>query len=242
MRRKQVPLPGLPLHQLLNMDSTSIKEHSVMQSASGMGGDPITACMCWDLYGGACAKVARMVETSLPIYVSEVCYNAGIEPTLQPITDERLCHSTADTEDGGHVDIKAQGFWGSDRQCAFFDVWVFNPLTQTYHSLRLATCHRRHKQEKKMAYDQLVREVKHSCFSPIVFSVSPWWYGPHYLQEVNVNDCDQAQSALQSKWSTGCAAGSISLLRFSIMCIRVSRKPSCLPSNSQRCYQPCPLR
>ena len=93
-----------------------------------------------------------MVETSLPIYVSEVCYNAGIEPTLQPITDERLCHSTADTEDGGHVDIKAQGFWGSDRQSAFFDVWVFNPLTQTYHSLRLATCHRRHKQEKKMAY------------------------------------------------------------------------------------------
>ena len=58
--------------------------------------------------------------------MSEVCYNVGIEPTLQPITDERLCHSTASTEDGAHVFIKAQGFWGSDS--VHYDVWVFNSL------------------------------------------------------------------------------------------------------------------
>ena len=45
MRRKLAPLLGLPLYQLLSMDSPSMKEHSVMQSASE------------DLYGGACTKL-----------------------------------------------------------------------------------------------------------------------------------------------------------------------------------------
>ena len=33
-------------------------------------------------------------------FMSDVCHNVGIEPTLQPITDERLHHSTVKTEDG----------------------------------------------------------------------------------------------------------------------------------------------
>ena len=42
--------------------------------------------------------------------MSDVCHNVGIELTLQPITDERLQHNTANTEDGASVDIKAQEF------------------------------------------------------------------------------------------------------------------------------------
>ena len=50
--------------------------------------------------------------------MSDVCHNVGVEPTLQPITDERLHHSTANTKDG-HVDIKDQVFWENDGVCIF---------------------------------------------------------------------------------------------------------------------------
>ena len=49
----------------------------------------------------------------------------GIEPTLQPITDERLVHRTANRQDGARLDVAADSFWGNDRQRAFFDVRVF---------------------------------------------------------------------------------------------------------------------
>ena len=62
---------------------------------------------------------------------SNVSHNVGIEPTLQPITDERLFHNTANTEDRACVNVTAQGFWKNDRQYAFFDVRAFNPLAHT---------------------------------------------------------------------------------------------------------------
>ena len=69
-----------------------------------------------------------------------------------------MSYRTANVEEGARLDIKAQDFWGNDRQCAFFDVQVFNPLAHTYPSLPMATCYR--------------RKVEHGCFSPLVFSVS----------------------------------------------------------------------
>jgi len=65
--------------------------------------------------------------------------NIGLEAILQPITNNRLHHCTANTEDGACVEIKAQGFWENDRQCAFFDVRVLNPpisLSPTLHPLQ----------------------------------------------------------------------------------------------------------
>ena len=79
-------------------------------------------------YGGFPTIRHNEVRDITAHLLSDVCHNVGVEPTLQPITDERLHHSTANTEDGARVDIKAQGFWENDRQCAFFDVRVFNPL------------------------------------------------------------------------------------------------------------------
>ena len=52
--------------------------------------------------------------------MSDICHNVGTEPELQPATDENLTNRTANIEDGARLDIKAQGFWGNDRQCAFF--------------------------------------------------------------------------------------------------------------------------
>ena len=44
------------------------------------------------------------------------------------MTEEQLTHRTANREDGARLDIVAENFWGRDRQCAFFDVRVFNPF------------------------------------------------------------------------------------------------------------------
>lgn len=42
--------------------------------------------------------------------MSDICHNVGFELILQPNTGESLHYSTANTEDGARVDIKAQGF------------------------------------------------------------------------------------------------------------------------------------
>ncbi len=58
--------------------------------------------------------------------LTEICHDVELEPTLQPLTGERLSHRTANTEDGARLDVKARGFW--DRmQCAFFDIGFFTP-------------------------------------------------------------------------------------------------------------------
>ena len=103
--------------------------------------------------------------------MSEVCHNVGTEPPLQPITDEHLIHRTANKEDGAWLDVAADSFWGNDRQRAFFDVRVFNPLAPSYQNTPLAQCYRRNEQEKQ-AYDQRVREIEHGSFSQLVFTTT----------------------------------------------------------------------
>ena len=104
--------------------------------------------------------------------MSEVCQNVGIEPTLQPLSGETMSYQTANSTDGARLDVKAQGFWGCETQCAFFYVRVFNPLAHSYHNTSLANSYRKNEQEKCQAYDQRVREVEHGCFSPLVLSVA----------------------------------------------------------------------
>ena len=104
--------------------------------------------------------------------MTEVCHNVGIEPTLQPITDERLVHRTANRQDGARLDVAADSFWGNDRQRAFFDVRVFNPHAPSYQNTPLAQCYRKNEQEKKRAYNQRMREIEHGSFSPLVSSTT----------------------------------------------------------------------
>lgn len=51
--------------------------------------------------------------------LSEVCHAVGTELCLQPVAGEVFKHKTADREVSAGVDIIAQGFLGSDRQCTF---------------------------------------------------------------------------------------------------------------------------
>ena len=64
--------------------------------------------------------------------LAEVCTDVTLEPNLQPLEGESLQFATSNREDNARADIRARGFWGSHRQCAFFNVKVFNPTAQSY--------------------------------------------------------------------------------------------------------------
>ena len=81
-------------------------------------------------------------------------------------------YRTAYKEDGARLHIVAESFWGRDQQPAFFDVKVFNPLAPSYRNTSLSKCYRRNELEKRRAYDERIREVKHGSFSPLVFSTA----------------------------------------------------------------------
>ena len=56
--------------------------------------------------------------------MSEVCPNVATEPVLQPVTNERFFHRSANTGTDARLDVRAQGFWGIHHQQAYFDVRV----------------------------------------------------------------------------------------------------------------------
>ena len=157
--------------------------------------------------------------------MSEVCHNVGIEPLLQPLSGESLEYRSANREDGARLDVMSQGFWAGDRQCAFFDVRVFNPFA---HSNRNHACYRRHEQEKRRSYDQRVRDVEHGIFSPLVFSTAGGM-GPTakvvYKKLASMLAAKHSQPySLTLNWLR-CRL-CFSLLRSSIMCLRGSRSVS----------------
>ena len=122
-------------------------------------------------FPSVCHNEIRDVTANL---MSEVCHAVCTEPSLQPVTGEQLTHKTANREEGTRLDVVAQSFWGRDKQSAFFDVYlrVFNPYALTYQNSSLSQMYKRNKQEKKRAYDEWVREIKHGSFSPLVFSAA----------------------------------------------------------------------
>ena len=95
----------------------------------------------------------------------------GIEPTLQPLSNEQLRLKSANIEDGARLDVIAEDFWGT-RQRAFFDVRVFNPLASSLRNTPIDTLYRQKEQEKRRSYDERIREVEYGSFAPLVFSTS----------------------------------------------------------------------
>ena len=90
-------------------------------------------------------------------FLTEVCYGVGVEPGLQPVTDEAFSYRSANREDGVRLDVVAESFWGRDRQRAFFDVRVFNPFAPSYRNTSLSQCYRKNELEKRRAYDERIR-------------------------------------------------------------------------------------
>ena len=103
-------------------------------------------------------------------WLSEVCSDVCIEPTLQPITGETLRGASAITTDGARLDIAANGFWGGSFERAYFDVRVFNPHAPSNRQQSLASTHKTQEQLKIRAYEQRVRQVEHGSFTPLIMS------------------------------------------------------------------------
>ena len=82
--------------------------------------------------------------------LTKVCHGVGTEPHLQPVTDERLFHRTANREDGARLNIVTEDFRGRDRQQTYFDIRVFNPLSRSYKNSSIAQSYRKNEQEKRM--------------------------------------------------------------------------------------------
>ena len=101
--------------------------------------------------------------------LSEVCHDIAVEPVLQPLSGESLRFSTANVEDEAHLDVSVRGFWGGNHQKTFFDVRVFNPMSSSYRTTAVSSLYRRFEHAKQKMYEQRVREVEMSSFTPLVF-------------------------------------------------------------------------
>ena len=158
-------------------------------------------------------------------WLSEVCNDVCIEPTLQPITGETLTGASAITEDGARLDIAANGFWGGCFERAYFDVRIFNPHAPSNRQQSLASTYKKHERAKIRAYEQRVREVEHGSFTPLVMSLSGGC-----ANAANIT-YKRLATMLAEKWEQPYCSTlaymrcklSFALLRSSIQCIRGAR-------------------
>ena len=157
--------------------------------------------------------------------LKETCHGVATEPSLQPITSETFNAATVNTQEGARLDIVANGFWGGAFERAFFDVRVFNPFAPSNRHSSLASSYRHHESLKKRHYERRVREVEHSSFTPLVFSLTGG-LGPAATAFYK-----RLSSQLSDKWKQPYSSTigwlrcriSFSLLRSSIMCLRGAR-------------------
>ena len=163
--------------------------------------------------------------------MSEVCPNVATEPTLQPVTNERFYHRSANTESGARLDVRAQGFWRLHHQQAYFDVRVFNPLAASNRHSSISTCFKSHDREKRRTYEQRVREVERGSFTPLVFSALG---GVSRATELTYKRLSSLLATKKDQYYNIVIALircrlSFSLLRSAIMCIRGSRSAAGRP-------------
>ena len=104
--------------------------------------------------------------------LTEVCNDVCIEPKLQAVTMEHLTGATANSQDGARLDISANGVWGGRSEKTYFDVRIFNPYAPSNKNMAPSACYKKHEREKKRAYEQHVREIEHSSFTPLVLAAT----------------------------------------------------------------------
>ena len=104
--------------------------------------------------------------------LTEVCNDVCIEPSLQPLSGETLQGASSNIQNGACLDIAANSFWGGRYERTFFDVRILNPHAPSHSQCSLASTYRKQEALKKRAYEQRIREVEHSSFTPLVFSAT----------------------------------------------------------------------
>ena len=112
----------------------------------------------------------------------------------------------------------------------FFDVRVFNPFAPSNRHFSIASSYRHHESLKRH-YEQRIREVEHSSFTPLVFSLT----GGRSRASCH----SLLQTPLSDKWKQSYSSTmgwlrcriSFSLLRSSIMCLRGARSSNTFNSH-----------
>ena len=158
--------------------------------------------------------------------LTEVCHEVSIEPDLQPLTGESLRGASSIVEDGARLDIAMNGFWGSKHERSLCDIRIFNPLAPSNRNTNRTSCYRKHERIKKNAYEQRVREIEHSSFTPLIFSATGGMGSEatvfyKRLASLLAIKWDNPYNLLTMSWLQ-CRL-SFSLLRSSIRCIRGAR-------------------
>ena len=99
-----------------------------------------------------------------------VCDDVEVEPVLQEVTGETLNHGANKASDA-RLDIHARGFWKRQRS-AFFVVRVFHPNADSYRDLNPKQIYKKHENEKKRHYAEIVMEIEQERFTPLVFTTT----------------------------------------------------------------------
>ena len=96
-------------------------------------------------------------------------HEVQVEPRLQPITGEHFPLASLNIEDGAHLNISVNGFWGGRSERTFLDVKVFNPYAVCNSSATPRGIYRCH---ENMKNGKDIREVEHVTFTPLIFSAT----------------------------------------------------------------------
>ena len=92
-----------------------------------------------------------------------------MESDLQPLTGEVLTNKTSNASEGARLDVSVKGFWGGRQE---MDVRVFNPYAPSNKKLNIKKRYKKHKNEKKRVYEERIKNIVHSSFTPLVLSAT----------------------------------------------------------------------
>ena len=122
----------------------------------------LTLCVCGDSFnlqhalscpkGGLVITRHNELRNLTVEILGEVCKNLVIKPLLTPLMGKELLKSS-NTSNQARADVSARGLW-TNRQKAFCDVRVFNPLPRCHLHHSLSAVHKKNENEMKREYNQ----------------------------------------------------------------------------------------
>jgi len=98
----------------------------------------------------------------------EISSHVIVEPTLNPLTGERMTYKTAIKTEGSRTDVAVKDFWVKG-QLAYVDIRVFNPLAKSHLNQSIQAAHKKNENEKKRCYNERIQTVEGGSFTPLVF-------------------------------------------------------------------------
>ena len=120
--------------------------------------------------GGFVALCHNKLRDIAGALLEQVYHDVPIKQILQPVADNNLVLSTANTNDGAKLDVSARIFLIMSQK-SFFDVRVFDPNVSRYQSRSLEQFFAVNEQEKKGLYNRGILEVEHASFIPLTFTM-----------------------------------------------------------------------